>query len=42
MQPHIMTKDWSKTNGGRVLSIVASGDNLLNCRDKVYEVAEKN
>ena len=30
-----------KTNGGRVLSIVASGDNLLNCRNKVYEVAEK-
>ena len=30
-----------KTNGGRVLSIVASGDNYINCRNKVYEVAEK-
>jgi len=30
-----------KTNGGRVLSIVASGDDYETCRKKVYEVANK-
>ena len=30
-----------KTNGGRVLSIVATGNNYQYCRNKVYEVAER-
>ena len=28
------------SNGGRVLSIVVCGDNYLECRNKVYEIAD--
>ena len=36
-----MEKKLIKTNGGRVLSVVASGDDYKECRKKIYEVAQK-